>query len=70
MAGELVDFNPVSRITIGSVGQPGQRVFLLQANQGTAMITLKLEKEQAMVLASSVIELLEELDEKYPPPPI
>ncbi|MBE7550662.1 MAG: DUF3090 family protein [Anaerolineales bacterium] len=66
MAGELVDFNPVSRITIGSVGPPGQRVFLLQANQGTAMITLKLEKEQAMVLASSVIELLEELDEKYP----
>lgn len=66
MAGELVDFNPVSRITIESVGQPGQRIFLLQASQGTSMITLKLEKEQAMVLASSVIELLEELDEKYP----
>ena len=66
MAGELVDFNPVSRITIGSVGQPGQRVFLLQASQGSSMITLKLEKEQAMVLASSVIELLEELDQKYP----
>ncbi len=66
MAGELVDFNPVSRITIESVGPPGQRTFLLQASQGTTMITLKLEKEQAMVLASSVIELLEELDEKYP----
>ncbi|MBI1881538.1 MAG: DUF3090 family protein [Chloroflexi bacterium] len=66
MAGELVDFNPVSRITIGSIGPPGQRVFLLQASQGTTMITLKIEKEQAMVLASSVIELLEELDEKYP----
>jgi uncharacterized repeat protein (TIGR03847 family) len=66
MAGELVDFNPVSRITIGSVGQPGQRVFLLQASQGSSMITLKLEKEQATVLASSVIELLEELDQKYP----
>jgi uncharacterized repeat protein (TIGR03847 family) len=66
MAGELVDFNPVSRITIGSIGPPGQRIFLLQANQGAAMITLKLEKEQAVVLASSTIELLEELDEKYP----
>ncbi len=66
MAGELVDFNPVSRITIGSVGPPGQRIFLLQANQGNSMITLKLEKEQAVVLASSTIELLEELDEKYP----
>ncbi len=68
MAGELVDFNPVSRITIGSIGQPGQRVFLLQASQGSSMITLKLEKEQATVLASSVIELLEELDQKYPRP--
>jgi uncharacterized repeat protein (TIGR03847 family) len=66
MAGELVDYNPVSRITIDSVGPPGQRIFLLQANQGSSMITLKLEKEQAVVLASSTIELLEELDEKYP----
>ena len=66
MAGELVDFNPVSRITIGTVGPPGQRVFLLQASQGTSTITLKLEKEQATILASSIIELLEGLDEKYP----
>jgi uncharacterized repeat protein (TIGR03847 family) len=66
MAGELVDFNPVSRITIGAVGQPGQRIFLLQANQGSASITLKLEKEQAMVLATSTIELLEELEQKFP----
>jgi uncharacterized repeat protein (TIGR03847 family) len=68
MSGELVDFNPVSRITIGAVGQPGQRTFLLQASQGTRDITLKLEKEQAKTLASSVLELLDELDEKYPAP--
>jgi len=66
MASQLVDFNPVSRITIGAVGPPGQRVFLLQASQGTSTITLKLEKEQASVLASSVTELLENLDEKFP----
>lgn len=66
MSGELIDFNPVSRITIGAVGQPGQRIFLLQASQGASTITLKLEKEQAMVLASSAIQLVEELDETYP----
>ena len=66
MAGQLVDFNPVSRITIGTVGSPGQRVFLLQASQGVSTITLKIEKEQARILASSVIELLEGLNEKYP----
>jgi uncharacterized repeat protein (TIGR03847 family) len=66
MAGELIDFNPVSRITVGTVGPPGQRVFLLQASQGVSMITLKIEKEQVRILSSSIVELLEELDEKYP----
>ena len=66
MSKKLTDYNPVSRITVGAVGQPGQRIFLLQASQGTSTTTLKLEKEQARVLATSTIELLEELDEKYP----
>jgi uncharacterized repeat protein (TIGR03847 family) len=66
MAGELVDFNPVSRITIGTSGPPGERTFLLQASKDSSMVTLKLEKEQARVLASAIIELLEDLDEKYP----
>lgn len=66
MSRQLTDFNPVSRITVGAVGPPGQRVFLLQASQGSTTITLKLEKEQARVLATSTMELLEELDEKYP----
>ena len=68
MAGELMDYNPVSRITIGTVGPPGQRIFLLQASQGASTITLKLEKEQVTILASSLIELLEGLDQKYPHP--
>src|SRR5262245_66521804 len=66
MARKLTDLNPVSRITIGAIGEPGQRVFLLQASQGSSTITLKIEKEQARVLASSTIELLEELDQKFP----
>ena len=66
MAAELFDFNPVSRITIDAVGPPGERTFLLQASQGASSITLKMEKEQAKILAVSVIELLEDLDEKHP----
>jgi uncharacterized repeat protein (TIGR03847 family) len=66
MSKKLTDYNPVSRITVGAVGQPGQRIFLLQASQGPSTTTLKLEKEQARVLATSTMELLEELDEKYP----
>lgn len=66
MSRNIADYNPVSRITIDTVGPPGERVFLLQAGQGNSMITLKLEKEQARALAASIIELLEDLDEKYP----
>lgn len=67
MARRLMDFNPVSRITIGAVGTPGKRMFLLQASsQNKTTVTLKLEKEQARILAVSTNELLEELDEKYP----
>jgi uncharacterized repeat protein (TIGR03847 family) len=66
MAGEVFEMHPVSRITIEAVGQPGQRVFLLQASQGTETITLKIEKEQAQVLAHSIDQLLEELGERFP----
>ncbi|MCB0163541.1 MAG: DUF3090 family protein, partial [Anaerolineae bacterium] len=55
-----------NRITIGAVGEPGQRMFLLQASQTSSNVTLKIEKEQARVLAVSTTELLDELDEKYP----
>ena len=66
MPEDFVDFNPVSRITVGTVGPPGQRVFLLQANQGVSMITIKIEKEQVRILSSSIIEMLDELDNNYP----
>lgn len=66
MAGELLDFNPISRITVGTVGPPGQRIFLLQASKGVSMITVKVEKEQVRVLSASILELLDELEEKYP----
>lgn len=66
MAGEIYDMHPVSRMTIDAVGSPGQRVFLLQASQGAETITLKIEKEQAQVLAHSIEQLLDELAERFP----
>jgi uncharacterized repeat protein (TIGR03847 family) len=68
MAGEIFEMHPVSRITLDAVGLPGQRVFLLQASQGTETITLKIEKEQAQVLARSIEQLLDELAERFPRP--
>lgn len=60
------DFNPVTHIVADAIGQPGQRTFYLQASQGTETANLLLEKQQVAALAASVLQLLEELEERHP----
>lgn len=64
-----IELNPVSHLTIGTVGPPGERTFYLQGSRGTQTITLVIEKEQAVMLANSFESLLEELEKKYPSDP-
>lgn len=59
-----IELNPVSYITIGTQGAPGQRTFYLQGSRGTHIISLVIEKEQALMLANSFESLLEELDKR------
>jgi uncharacterized repeat protein (TIGR03847 family) len=59
-----LELNPVSHITVGTVGPPGQRVFYLQGSKGADLISVIIEKQQAAMLASSLETLLEELSEK------
>ena len=58
------DFNPVSAIVADAVGRPGQRTFFLQARQGADLATLVMEKEQVAALATSILQLLEELEKE------
>jgi uncharacterized repeat protein (TIGR03847 family) len=60
------DFERVSAIVADAVGMPGQRTFFLQARQGRQVATLTMEKQQVAALAASVLQLLEELEEKNP----
>jgi uncharacterized repeat protein (TIGR03847 family) len=60
------DFDPVDRITMGAIGQPGQRTFYLQARRGIETISLVVEKEQVSALAEAVEQLLENLTERNP----
>ncbi len=69
MTQPYIDFNPVSHITIDTTGPPGKRTFYLQARQGTRLISLILEKEQAHALAIAIDELLEKLERQYPQTP-
>ena len=61
-----IDLNPVSAITVGTVGQPGQRVFYMQARRGPTTITIETEKEQVRALALGVHQFLEELTQRFP----
>jgi uncharacterized repeat protein (TIGR03847 family) len=60
------DLDPVTRITAHAVGQPGQRVFYVQARRGRELVSLIAEKEQVRALATAIDKLIEELAEKNP----
>ena len=60
------DLNPVQRIVADAVGDPGDRTFFLQGSTGAEVVSVVLEKQEVANLAISVLQLLEELEEKYP----
>ncbi len=66
MAEFTYNFDTVTRITAGAVGEPGQRVFYIQARRGTRLLSLLAEKEQVRALSDAIEHLLDELAEKNP----
>ncbi len=61
MAPLVHEFDPPERFVAGTVGQPGQRTFFLQARTGTRVVSVSLEKQQVAALAERVDELLDEV---------
>ena len=66
MPGINIELQMVNHITVGTVGAPGNRTFLLQASDALDTVTLKMEKEQTRALAHAANELLENLNDQYP----
>jgi uncharacterized repeat protein (TIGR03847 family) len=64
--GEEIDLQPVTHITTDAIGQPGKRVFYIQAWQSTRTITLIVEKIQVQSLAIGLEQFLTELQQRYP----
>lgn len=67
-------FDPPERFVAGTVGQPGQRTFFLQATDGERVTSVALEKTQVQVLAERLGDLLDEVrrrggDAPVEPPP-
>ncbi len=55
------DFDWPDRVLVGTIGQPGQRAFYLQARQGRRLVSVLLEKEQCALLAEHIDRILDEL---------
>jgi uncharacterized repeat protein (TIGR03847 family) len=53
-------FDEPERFVAGTVGEPGQRTFFLQAREGGRVTSVALEKQQVSVLAERVDMLLDE----------
>ena len=65
-------FDPPERFITGTVGDPWDRTFFLQAREGGRVVSVVLEKVQVAVLAERLGELLGELERRgldSPPTP-
>jgi uncharacterized repeat protein (TIGR03847 family) len=57
-------FDPPDRFVAGTIGEPGDRTFFLQAREGGRIVSVALEKVQVAVLAERLGALLDELDQR------
>jgi uncharacterized repeat protein (TIGR03847 family) len=60
-------FDPPERFVAGTIGDPGNRTFFLQARDGGRVVSVALEKVQVAVLAERLAELLAELGRRGVP---
>ncbi|NOK60306.1 MAG: DUF3090 family protein [Chloroflexi bacterium AL-W] len=60
------DLDPVTRITADAIGEPGQRVFYIQARRNQELVSMIIEKEQVKALVEVIDQFLEGLSETEP----
>ena len=61
MPRQVFFYDPPERFVAGTVGQPGQRTFFLQATRAGRITSVALEKKQVALLAERIDELLDEV---------
>lgn len=65
MSHQVYAFEPPDRFIVGTVGEPGERTFYLQASGGGRLVSVGLEKVQVSLLAEKLEELLTEADRRF-----
>ena len=67
MPRQVHEFDPPTRFVAGTVGQPGERAFYLQASGGSRRVSVALEKVQVQVLAERLDQMLDEVRRQLGP---
>ncbi|HET6380193.1 MAG TPA: DUF3090 family protein [candidate division Zixibacteria bacterium] len=67
MARRLLVFDAPDRFVAGTIGEPGDRTFFLQARKGSAIASVVLEKVQVAALAARLDDLLTAVDSPVTP---
>ena len=66
MTSRILLFDPVERFVAGTVGQPGERTFFIQARTGSRLISVSLEKTQVQALAERLTYMIREIKQSDP----
>ena len=66
MTSRILLFEEPERFTVGTVGQPGERTFFIQARHGTRLISVSCEKSQVQALADRLTYMLREIKQSDP----
>lgn len=59
----LLEFRNPDRCVVGTVGAPGQRLFIVQVSQGSSLASVAIEKQQVQTLGKRIGEIVDQLVE-------
>ena len=66
MTSRVLIFEEPERFTVGTVGQPGERTFFIQARDRTRLISISLEKAQVQALSERLLYMVREIKQSDP----
>lgn len=66
---ELWEFDGVSRLATGAIGEPGRRTFYIQVRSDDTVLSIKCEKQQVATISAHLRNLLKDLPEPAGPSP-
>lgn len=65
MARHIHIFRAPDRFLAGTIGQPGEREFYVQAQEGSRVVSVACEKQQVAILAERLTSLIDEVAKRF-----